>query len=136
VDNGDSNRHGPTIVAGNSSKDPKSFLDAMDFAAMSLDDLWKLHETVEAILGEKIAAEILVLRGHLDRLSPEASAVRRGSRKPSKAVGAKRRPYPQVLPKYRNPTQPSETWAGRGRRPRWVKIQLSLGTRLQDMGIR
>jgi hypothetical protein len=64
----------------------------MDFAAMSLDDLWKLHETVEAILGEKIAAEILVLRGHLDRLSPEASAIRRGSRKPSKAVGAKRRP--------------------------------------------
>jgi DNA-binding protein H-NS len=109
--------------------DPKSFLDAMDFAAISLDELWKLHETVEAILAEKIAAEILVLRKYLDRLSPEASA-------PSKAVGGKRRTYPQVLPKYRNPTQPSETWAGRGRQPRWVKMQLSLGTRLHDMVIR
>jgi DNA-binding protein H-NS len=109
--------------------DPKSFLDAMDFAAISLDELWKLHETVEAILAEKIAAEILVLRMYLDRLSPEASA-------PSKAVGGKRRPYPQVLPKCRNPTQPSETWAGRGRQPRWVKMQLSLGTRLHDMVIR
>lgn len=134
--NEDLNDHGPSVVAENSSKDPKSFLDAMDFAAMSIDELWKLRERVEAILAEKIAAEILVLRGYLDRLSQEASAVRRGSRKPSNAVGTKRRPYPQVLPKYRNPTQPSETWAGRGRRPRWVEMQLSLGTRLQDMVIR
>jgi DNA-binding protein H-NS len=136
VFNDESNHNGSSIVAGNSSNDPISVLDAMDFASMSVEELWKLRETIEAMVAEKIAAEILVLRRYLDRLSPEASAVRRGSQKRSKAVDAKRRPYPQVLPKYRNPTQPSETWAGRGKQPRWVRMQLTLGTRLEDLVIR
>jgi DNA-binding protein H-NS len=131
----DLNRHSPSIVAENSITGPK-LSSAIDLASMSVDELWKLHEMVEAILAKKIAAEIIVLRRHLDRLSPEANAVQREARKPSKAVKVERRLYPPVLPKYRNPTQPSETWAGRGKQPRWVKMQLSLGTRLEDMEIR
>ena len=43
-----------------------------------------------------------------------------------------RRPYPPVSPKYRNPDQPSETWAGRGKRPRWLVKQLKSGRRVED----
>jgi DNA-binding protein H-NS len=45
---------------------------------------------------------------------------------------AERRPYPKVAPKFRNPDRPSETWAGRGKRPRWVIAQLARGKRIDD----
>jgi DNA-binding protein H-NS len=47
----------------------------------------------------------------------------------------KRRPYPAVLPKYRNPTKPSETWSGRGKQPKWLTVQLVLGKQLGDFRI-
>jgi DNA-binding protein H-NS len=30
-----------------------------------------------------------------------------------------------VLPKYRNPADPSQTWAGRGARPKWIELDPS-----------
>jgi DNA-binding protein H-NS len=47
-----------------------------------------------------------------------------------------RRRYPPVRPKYRNPARPSETWAGRGKQPRWLKAQLGSGKKLDDFRIR
>jgi DNA-binding protein H-NS len=47
-----------------------------------------------------------------------------------------RRPYPTVVPKYRNPDRPSETWAGRGKKPRWLAAQLKSGKRIDDFRIR
>jgi DNA-binding protein H-NS len=102
---------------------------------MSLDQLQKLHETVEAVLARKIAAEMVVLERYLYRLGSAADIVQRRSQKPSKAAGAGRRPYPPVLPKYRNPTRPSETWAGRGRQPQWLTVQLESGKRIEDFRI-
>jgi len=47
-----------------------------------------------------------------------------------------RRPYPVVVPKYRNPERPSETWAGRGKTPRWLAAQLKSGRRIDEFRIR
>ncbi|WP_426414010.1 H-NS family nucleoid-associated regulatory protein [Bradyrhizobium ganzhouense] len=47
-----------------------------------------------------------------------------------------RRPYPKVLPKYRNPKNLSETWAGRGKQPRWLRAQLRSGKKLHDFLIK
>jgi len=33
----------------------------------------------------------------------------------------------KVAPKYRNPADPSQTWSGRGRQPRWFKAALRKG---------
>ena len=33
----------------------------------------------------------------------------------------------KVAPKYRNPSDPSQTWSGRGRQPRWFKAALRKG---------
>jgi DNA-binding protein H-NS len=131
-----SNYHGPSVVAGNSNKArAESSLATMDFAPMSIDELWKLHETVVAVLAKKIAAEMVALERYLKRLGPAADIVQRGSRQPSKAADLRRRPYPPVLPKYRNPTRPSETWAGRGRQPQWLTVQLESGKRIEDFRI-
>lgn len=40
-----------------------------------------------------------------------------------------------VAPKYANPSDPSMTWTGRGRRPLWVQDQLNQGKTLEDIAI-
>jgi len=38
----------------------------------------------------------------------------------------------KVAPKYRNPANPSETWAGRGQPPRWMAAELAKGRKVED----
>jgi len=38
-----------------------------------------------------------------------------------------------VSPKYRNPDNPAETWAGRGLKPKWVQGKLDQGTPLEEL---
>jgi DNA-binding protein H-NS len=127
--------HSPSIVT--QPPNNKAFpLDAGDLASMSVDELWKYREGIDAILATKIANELADLRKRLELLNPEPVVVERPQGKRSKAVTPRRRPYPSVLPKYRNPKAPSETWSGRGRQPRWVQLQLSSGKQLEDLLIR
>ncbi len=44
----------------------------------------------------------------------------------------KRKP---AKPKYANPANKSETWTGRGRKPRWVEAALKGGKKLDDLAI-
>jgi DNA-binding protein H-NS len=88
---------------------------------MSSDDLWSLHVEVSQLLQERIRTEKLHLEERLKLLKAPVSG---------------RRPYPPVRPKYRNPDQPSETWAGRGKRPRWLLKQLKSGKRIDDFRIK
>lgn len=44
----------------------------------------------------------------------------------------KRKP---ASPKYANPADASDTWSGRGRRPRWVTAALAAGKSLDDLAI-
>ena len=92
--------------------------------SMSTDELWSLYEQITRILSSKIAEEKAQLEEKLNKLGVASPHDR------------KRRPYPPVLPKYRNPAHPSETWAGRGKRPRWLSDQLRRGKRLNDFRIR
>ncbi|MFV0409677.1 MAG: H-NS family nucleoid-associated regulatory protein [Paracoccus sp. (in: a-proteobacteria)] len=41
----------------------------------------------------------------------------------------------KIAAKYANPTNASETWTGRGRRPRWVQEALDSGRSLEDLAI-
>jgi len=101
---------------------------ASDPASMSVDELWTFHQKVGEILAEKITSELHDLKRRLALLTPKAE--RDADRKTSR-----RRPYPAVVAKYRNPEEPSETWAGRGRYPRWLVAQLGAGKRLEDLRI-
>ncbi|MCK1715421.1 H-NS histone family protein [Bradyrhizobium hipponense] len=90
---------------------------------LSLDELWKLHDEVTAKLGDTMLAEKARLDERLRRIGM-AHEVTRFERK--------RRQYPPVRPKYRNPKNPTETWSGRGRVPRWLEPQLRGGRKLDD----
>ena len=101
-----------------------------DFESMSTDQLWALHEKITATLAGKLAAEKTRLEKRLRQLKQGV-----GSSANGKNIGHARRPYPQVFPKYKNPARPSETWAGRGKQPRWLSAQLRSGKKLDDFRI-
>ena len=77
-----------------------------DFNSMSVDELWVLRSEISSVLASKIAAEKTKLEKRLRQIQ--------SNRVSSETARRERRPYPQVFPKYRNPADPSETWAGRG----------------------
>jgi DNA-binding protein H-NS len=88
---------------------------------MNTNDLWSLHLEVSQLLQQRIQQEKLRLEERLKLLrTPESG----------------RRSYPPVPPKYRNPDQPSETWAGRGKQPLWLVAQLGSGRRIDDFRIK
>ncbi|MGB9117119.1 H-NS family nucleoid-associated regulatory protein [Bradyrhizobium sp.] len=96
-------------------------------ASLATDELWLLREKITATLNVKLSAEIEMLEKRLRGLK------RVGVEQTVK--GPQRRPYPTVLPKFRNPDQPSETWAGRGKQPRWLRKHLRSGKRIDDFRI-
>jgi len=101
-----------------------------DLKSMTLDQLWSLHEQIASALARKIEAEKILLDQRLRQLTSRAD----GSAVDIRTTNA-RRAYPQVFPKYRNPEQPHETWAGRGKQPRWLAAQLRSGKKLDDFRI-
>jgi DNA-binding protein H-NS len=118
-----------------------------DFKSMSTDELWALHEEIATRLAAALTAEKTVLENRLRQLQrrieiqPAARAAKSSdgkssNAKPSGAKSSVRRPYPEVVPKYRNPERPSETWAGRGKTPRWLAAQLKSGRQIDDFRIR
>jgi DNA-binding protein H-NS len=42
----------------------------------------------------------------------------------------------KVAPKYRNPANPKDTWAGRGQQPKWLAAETAKGRALDDFLIR
>lgn len=109
-----------------------------DLDAMQFDELWHLHEQIATILEEKIFAEKQELEKRLAQLTSGELAGRKRSSKQSADVVAERAPrrkYPRVLPKYRNPLSPSETWSGRGKTPRWLVSALKTGHKIDDFKI-
>jgi DNA-binding protein H-NS len=124
-----------------------------EFKSMSTDELWALYEEIATRLAAVLAAEKSVLENRLRRLQrgietqhatgdakssgAKSSGAKSSAAKSSDAKSStERRPYPPVVPKYRNPERPSETWAGRGKKPRWLAAQLKSGKRIDDFRIR
>ena len=50
--------------------------------------------------------------------------------------GGRGKPRGKVKPKYRNPTNTTETWSGRGKRPRWFTAALAAGKKEKDLLVR
>jgi DNA-binding protein H-NS len=103
--------------------------------SLSTDELWALHEEIGAMLSMRITAEKRELEARLARLNrssisdgaiTEHAGRQNGERRPV------RRKYPPVFPKFQNPSDPSETWAGRGKQPRWLVAQLKAGRKMND----
>jgi|SRR5437764_14381409 len=103
-----------------------------ELESMTLDDLWSLHEKTSAILSARIRAEKHELEKRLAILNRGMDAIDQSDIQ--FLNGKPRRKYPRVLPKYRNP-QTSETWSGRGKRPRWLVTAMKSGRKIEEFRI-
>jgi DNA-binding protein H-NS len=97
-------------------------MEEKDLDSMSADELWMLYGRVAAKLAAKLIAQKSVLENRLEQLS------RRFQAEPQTG----QRPHPKAIPKFRNPDEPSQTWTGRGKQPRWLRAQLRSGRRIED----
>jgi len=95
-----------------------------DFEGRTTDELFELHAEIAAVLAEKLNAKKAELDERLQQLQAGGDQ-----------VTPTRRPYPPVKAKFRNPDQPSETWSGRGKRPRWLDAKLQSGEQIDDFRI-
>jgi DNA-binding protein H-NS len=101
----------------------------MNLKSMTIDALIGLRGKIDAILGAKVAEERRSLETELAKLSRVEMGGGRSKAGFGRGIRGK------VAPKYRNPDNPGETWAGRGLKPRWLAAALKTGKKLDDFSI-
>jgi DNA-binding protein H-NS len=100
---------------------------------MSVNELWQLYEELSQILSDRLKSEKRELEKRLAQLWREREVRKTDSA--NRQSPQERRKYPLVYPKYRNPEEPSETWAGRGKQPRWLTAALKAGRKIEEFEI-
>jgi len=110
----------------------------LNLDAMSVDEMWQLHEEVSQILSVRLTSEKRELEKRLAQLrrEQETRQLDKPDAKSFSDAPRERRRYPRVLPKYRNPKEHSETWSGRGKQPRWLVAALKAGHKIDEFVIR
>src|ERR1700686_1709663 len=98
----------------------------MNLKPMSVDRLIGLRNRVRAGLSAKVVQERRTLESELAKLA----RFQGGGARSKSAFGRGARGA--VFPKYRNPENPSETWAGRGLKPRWLTAAIKTGKKADD----
>lgn len=101
----------------------------MDLRKLNRSELDELISNAEMRKRELVEERISSVRDKVlnllksEGVSFEQAFGARGARGKSKSV---------VKPKYRNPQNPSQTWAGRGKRPRWMTEAIAGGKKDKD----
>src|SRR5215470_9379237 len=98
-------------------------MESNQLKSMSTDQLMDLYQKVQLMLADKLQAEKDKIEERLRRIRPVGGVV---------TAERVRRPYPPVLPKYKNPKNPTEIWSGRGKQPLWLRKQLKAGKKLDQ----
>jgi len=99
----------------------------IDFDQMSLKEMRELRTRLDR-----------AINSYEDRKRREAlAAIEEAAREHgfnlADLTGGKNRRTGSVAPKYANPQDPTMTWTGRGRKPRWVQESLTEGKELDDL---
>ena len=103
---------------------------------MSANEMWELHEEVGRALSVRLTSEKRKLEKRLEQLHRDKEAPSLNFSNDMKELPPMpRRKYPRVYPKYQNPQEPSETWSGRGKTPRWLVAALQTGHKPEDFAI-
>lgn len=102
----------------------------MELSTLSLEALKKLKRDVEKAIDsfeQRKRKEAL--------LAIEEKAKEMGFSLSELTGAAPIKKVSKVAPKYANPQDPSQTWTGRGRKPKWVEAALASGKSLDDLVI-
>ena len=108
-----------------------------DLDGLNDGQLRDLIQNAKAALAERIQARLDEFKAMAREAGFEVSIHRVGK---AAAGGTKRSAGSQaardgrgpVAPKYRNPKNAAQTWAGRGIKPKWLEQELAAGASLED----
>jgi DNA-binding protein H-NS len=101
----------------------------MALKTMPIAKLQDLKSKIDAAINAKVSERRRELETELAKL---ARFDGRGAKAHRSGRGAARG---AVAPKYRNPENSAETWAGRGLKPRWLAAAIKSGKKLEDFAI-
>ena len=105
----------------------------MNIDSMTLPELKKLQKDLQRAIDSYAARQKAAAMAELEARAKELGFSLAELTGAAATKGKTRTP---VAPKYRNPKNSSETWTGRGRKPRWVTVALtSVGSKLEDFAI-
>jgi DNA-binding protein H-NS len=113
----------------------------IDFDGMSDGQLRELMQQVKETLHQRVTQRIDEFRllamdaGFELSLRPVGGEPDQRRRRRSAGDDASDGRKREVAPKFRNPDNPAELWAGRGRKPKWVEEKLAAGRQLEDLRI-
>ena len=105
-------------------------LNALAAQAKKRSDQLKKRKPIAAVRKEVTA----LARKHGYTLAELAGGAAAARKSPAKSAKVGKRA--KVAPKYRNPAKPTETWAGRGKPPRWMQAELKKGKKIADFAIK
>ena len=120
-------------------------IDLSRLSAKELDALIAQAKKRKTVLGKR--KPIAVVRSKLTQLAKAegysiaelfGGAAPKAATAPSAKARKTTKGYKlgKVAPKYRNPANHAETWAGRGQQPKWLATQVAQGKSLDDFLIR
>ena len=114
---------------------------------MTVAQLLQLRDKVQTALSRKVMAERQELERQIGLLSklessapPNGRSITRRNRGGRRALARRAgngKSHPlkgrTVAPKYRDPANPDQTWAGRGQAPRWLVAYENQGRKRDDL---
>ena len=81
---------------------------------LSYTELIELRDEIDGLIAQKKVEEKVALRARFSELARESGF------EIHEVLGGKSKKGSTVAIKYRDPDNPSNTWTGRGRMPRWM----------------
>ena len=110
---------------------------SINLNTLSVPELEELIVTATALIETKRAEALVTAKAEIEKIAAAAGysveellGLRAG--KTPKPAGAKK----PVADKYRNPKDHTQTWFGRGKRPRWLQAMLDKGGKLENFLIK
>ena len=94
-----------------------------NLSGMSVDALMSLRDSIGTVLKQKT----IMLKKQLQRLETSGWSSSRGS-----DAAVRPRQAGKLPPKYRDPDDRSNVWAGRGALPKWMEAKIKAGAKRED----
>lgn len=104
-------------------------IDKIDLYDMNEKELTELSKRVSKALADYDARQKTKARAAAEALAKEHGYSL------SELLEATGKKGTKGAPKYAHPENPTQTWTGRGRKPKWVEAHLSSGGDLEELAI-
>jgi DNA-binding protein H-NS len=110
---------------------------AVQLDNLSIEELEQVISDARRLIEEKREEAVARARADIERIAASTGYSledllgmgKSRSRTPARSQKA-------VAEKYRNPRDPSQSWSGRGKRPRWLQDLLHQGATLESLQVR